>query len=42
MKIAIDKNSLTAIKKDDNEYIYLFDNEPLEDLLKELEPELAQ
>ena len=34
MKIAIDKNSLTAIKKDDNEYIYLFDKEPLDDLLK--------
>jgi len=34
MKIAIDKNSLTAIKKDGNEYIYLFDKEPLDDLLK--------
>ena len=33
MKIAIDKNSLKARKKD-NEYIYLFDKEPLEDLLK--------
>ena len=33
MKIAIDKNSINAIKKS-NEYIYLFDNEPLEDLLK--------
>ncbi len=34
MKIAIDKNSVGIIKKDDNEYIYLFDNEPLEELLK--------
>lgn len=34
MKIAIDKNSLTAIKKDGNEYIYLFDKEPLDNLLK--------
>ena len=33
MKIAIDKNSLDAIKPG-YEYIYLFDNEPLEDLLK--------
>ena len=32
MKIAIDKNSLSAIKKD-NEYIYVYDNEPLKDLL---------
>lgn len=34
MKIAIDKNSISAYKKDENEYIYLFDKEPLEDLLK--------
>ena len=33
MKIAIDKNSVNAIKKG-NEYIYLFDDEPLEDLQK--------
>ena len=33
MRIAIDKNSLKA-RRDDNEYIYLFDNEPLKDLLK--------
>ena len=32
MKIAIDKNSLSAIKKN-NEYIYVYDNEPLKDLL---------
>ena len=34
MRIAIDKNSISAYKKDENEYIYLFDDEPLEDLLK--------
>lgn len=34
MKIAIDKKSLDAIKKDNNEYIYLFDDEPLDELLK--------
>lgn len=33
MKIAIDKNSISAIK-DNNEYIYVFDNEPLKELLK--------
>jgi len=33
MKIAIDKNSLNAIDNK-NEFIYLFENEPLEDLLK--------
>ena len=33
MKIAVDKNSLKAIKKG-NEYIYLFDDEPLDELLK--------
>jgi glycosyltransferase involved in cell wall biosynthesis len=32
MKIAIDKNSISAVKPD-NEYIYLFDNESLEDLI---------
>lgn len=32
MKIAVDRNTLSAVK-DNNEYIYLFDNEPLEDLL---------
>ena len=35
MKIAIDKNTIEAIKKDNtNEYIYLFDKEPLEELIK--------
>jgi len=34
MKIAIDKNSINGIKEDGNEYIYLFDNEPLQELLK--------
>ena len=33
MKIAVDKNSLEAVKKNNNEYIYLFDDEPLDDLL---------
>ena len=33
MKIAVDKNSVKAIKKDGNEYIYLFDNEPLNYLI---------
>lgn len=32
MKIAIDKNSISSIKPN-NEYIYLFDDEPLEDLI---------
>ena len=32
MKIAIDKNSLNAIKNN-NEYIYIYDNEPLNELL---------
>lgn len=32
MKIAIDKNSISAVKPN-NEYIYLFDNEPIEDLI---------
>lgn len=34
MKIAVDKNSYKNIKKDDNEYIYLFDDESLEELEK--------
>ena len=33
MKIAVDKNSISAVK-DSNEYIYLFDKEPLEELLR--------
>ena len=33
MKIAIDKNSISAIKPG-NKYIYLYDNEPLEELLE--------
>lgn len=33
MKIAVDKNSLKAVKKK-NDYVYLFSDEPLEDLLK--------
>ena len=33
MKIAIDKNTIGSIKNDSNEYIYLFDNERLEELL---------
>ena len=32
MRIAIDKNSLKEYKKDNNEYIYLFDNELLNEL----------
>lgn len=32
MKIAVDKNSLGAIKSN-NEYIYIYDNEPLKELL---------
>lgn len=34
MKIAIDKNSVGIVKKDNNEYIYLFDNEDYKDLLE--------
>ena len=34
MKVAIDKNSISALKTKDNDYIYLFDDENLEDLLK--------
>ena len=33
MKIAIDKKSISAVKPN-NEYVYLFDKEPLADLLK--------
>ena len=33
MKIAVDKNSIKAVNEK-NEFIYLFDNEPLEELLK--------
>lgn len=33
MRIAVDKNSLNIVKKDNNEYIYLFDNEDYKDLL---------
>ena len=33
MEIAVDKNSIGAVK-DNNKYIYLFDNEPYEELLK--------
>ena len=34
MKIAVDKNSLNELKNDGNEYIYLFDKEPIEELEK--------
>ena len=34
MRIAVDKNSYQVVKKDNNEYIYLFDNENFEELLK--------
>lgn len=34
MKIAIDKNIIGKIKKDNNEYIYLFDNETINELLE--------
>ena len=34
MKIAVDKNSVGIVKKDNNEYIYLFDNENYKDLLE--------
>lgn len=34
MKVAVDKNSVSVVKKNGNEYIYLFDNETYEDLLK--------
>ncbi len=34
MQIAIDKNSISAYKQDTNKYIYLYDDEALDDLLK--------
>lgn len=34
MKIAVDKNSYKAAKNDGNEYIYLYEDESLEDLMK--------
>ena len=34
MKIAVDKNTFQIVKQDNNEYIYLFEDEPLKDLLK--------
>ena len=34
MKIAVDKNSYQIAKNDGNKYIYLFEDEPLEDLMK--------
>ena len=34
MKIAVDKNNISAVKNNKNEYIYLFDNEDYKDLLK--------
>ena len=34
MKIAVDKQTYKVAKKNGNEYIYLFDNEPIEELLK--------
>ena len=34
MKIAVDKNNYKSIKKDGNEYIYLFEKESVKDLLK--------
>jgi len=34
MRVAVDKNSVDIVTKDDNEYIYLFDDEKYEDLLK--------
>lgn len=34
MIIAVDKNSYQVAKEDKNEYVYLFDDEPLDDLLK--------
>lgn len=33
MKIAVDKNTISAVKKN-NEYIYIFDKEPLEELIE--------
>ena len=34
MRIAIDKNSISAVKKNNNEYIYLFDDEDYKKLLE--------
>ena len=34
MRIAIDRKSLDAVKQDSNEYIYLFEDEPLVNLIK--------
>ena len=34
MKVAVDKNTYKKIKKDKNEYIYLFNDEPLEELIE--------
>ncbi|MBQ6628526.1 MAG: glycosyltransferase family 2 protein [Methanosphaera sp.] len=34
MKIGIDKDSIDCPKKNENEYIYIFDDEPLKDLLE--------
>ena len=34
MKIAVDKNSINAVKDNDNEYIYLYESEPLDVLIK--------
>lgn len=34
MLIAIDKNTIQAYQKDENHYIYIYDNEPLDELLK--------
>ena len=34
MKIAVDKDSMKVVKNDSNDYIYLFDKESLEELLK--------
>lgn len=34
MTIAVDKNSVSVVKNDGNEYIYLFDNEDYRELLK--------
>lgn len=34
MTIAVDKNSVSVVKNDGNEYIYLFDDEPYQELLK--------
>ena len=33
MKIAVDKNSYQVAKDDGNKYVYLFEDEPLKDLM---------